>query len=140
MVYLLSMEGVNVKDNNLSIEDQRSKIRQMTNAFNLIKGDCSIIKLERPLDLTGAIKKQERLYVLQDSKFANHDMNEDGYKNRKAQVDYGKTARKLSEVSQGNMSAADALRVKEKADKQREKLMEASSRASDFYNNQKKGE
>ena len=59
---------------------------------------------------------------------------------RKAQVDYGKTARKLSEVSQGNMSAADALRVKEKADKQREKLMQASSKANDFYNNQKKGE
>ena len=58
---------------------------------------------------------------------------------RKAQVEYGKTARKLSEVSQGNMSTSDALRVKERADKQREKLMEASSRASDFYNNQKKG-
>jgi hypothetical protein len=58
---------------------------------------------------------------------------------RKAQVDYDKTARKLGEVSQGNMSASEALRVKERADKQREKLMEASSRASDFYNNQKKG-
>lgn len=58
---------------------------------------------------------------------------------RKAQVDYGKTARKLSEVSAGNMSAADALRIKERADKQREKLMEASSKANDFYNNQKKG-
>ena len=71
----------------LSVEDQRSKIRQMTNAFNLIKGDCSIIKLERPLDLTDAINKQERLYVLQDEKFANHDMSEDGYQNRKNQVD-----------------------------------------------------
>jgi hypothetical protein len=58
---------------------------------------------------------------------------------RKAQVDYGKTARKLSEVSQGNMSASEALRLKENADKQRAKLMEASSRANDFYNNQKKG-
>ena len=58
---------------------------------------------------------------------------------RKAQVDYGKTARKLSEVSAGNMSAAEALRIKERADKQREKLMEASSKANDFYNNQKKG-
>jgi len=58
---------------------------------------------------------------------------------RKAQVEYSKTARKLSEVSQGNMSTSDALRIKERADKQREKLMEASSRASDFYNNQKKG-
>ena len=37
------------------------------------------------------------------------------------------------------MSVADALGVKERADKQREKLMEASSRASEFYNNQKKG-
>lgn len=58
---------------------------------------------------------------------------------KKAQVDYGKTARKLTEVSKGNMSVADALGVKERADKQREKLMEASSRASEFYNNQKKG-
>lgn len=58
---------------------------------------------------------------------------------RKAQVDYSKTARKLGEVSKGNMSAADALRVKEKADKQREKLMAASSKANDFYNSQKKG-
>lgn len=58
---------------------------------------------------------------------------------RKAQVEYSKTARKLNEVSLGNMSTSDALRIKERADKQREKLMEASSRASDFYNNQKKG-
>ncbi len=58
---------------------------------------------------------------------------------RKAQMDYSKTARKLSEVSAGNMSASEALRIKERADKQREKLMEASSKANDFYNNQKKG-
>ncbi len=72
----------------LSLEDQRSKIRQVTNALNLIKNDCSIIKLERPLDLTDAILKQERLYSLQDDKFAKHDMNEEGYRNRKQQVDY----------------------------------------------------
>lgn len=58
---------------------------------------------------------------------------------KKAQVDYGKTARKLSEVSAGNLSATEALRMKEHADKQRAKLMEASSKANDFYNNQKKG-
>lgn len=58
---------------------------------------------------------------------------------RKAQVDYSKTAQKLSQVSSGNMSASEALKVKERADKQREKLMEASSKANDFYNNQKKG-
>lgn len=59
---------------------------------------------------------------------------------QKAQVDYTKTARKLGEVSSGNMSTSDALRLKENADKQREKLMEASSRANDFYNQQKKGD
>ena len=63
----------------LSLDDQRSKIRQMTNALNLIKNDCSIVKLERPLDLTNAILKQERLYSLQDDKFANNDMSEEGY-------------------------------------------------------------
>lgn len=72
----------------LSLEDQRSKIRQVTNAFNLIKNDCSIVKLERPLDLTDSLLKQERLYMLQDDKFANHDMNEEGYRNRKEQVDF----------------------------------------------------
>ena len=58
----------------LSIEDQRSKIRQMTAALKLIKNDCSIVKVERPLDLTEAISKQERLYKLQDEKFSNQDM------------------------------------------------------------------
>jgi hypothetical protein len=72
----------------LSIDDQRSKIRQMTNALNLIKNDCSIVKIERPIDLTDAIAKQERLYVLQDAKYGNNDMNEEGYKNRKQQVDF----------------------------------------------------
>ena len=72
----------------LSDDDQRIKIRQMTNAFNLIKGDCSIVKLERPLDLTTAIDKQQRLYALQDDKFLNNDMTEDGYDNRKRQVEY----------------------------------------------------
>ena len=72
----------------LSLEEQRSKIRQMTMALNLIKNDCSIVKLERPLDLTEAISKQERLYTLQDEKFQKNDMNEEGYKNRKAQVDF----------------------------------------------------
>ena len=75
-------------------------------------------------DLT--VKQQEELKKISEA-----------YK--KAQVDYGKTARKLSEVSVGNMSASEALRIKEHADKQREKLMSASSKANDFYNNQKKG-
>ena len=59
---------------------------------------------------------------------------------RKAQVEYTKTARKLSMVSEGNMSTSEVLKLKERADKQRAKLMDASSRASSFYNNHKKGE
>ena len=45
----------------LSTEEQHSKMRQLANVFNLINADCSILKLERKLDLTSALNKQERL-------------------------------------------------------------------------------
>ena len=59
---------------------------------------------------------------------------------RKAQVDYSKTAAKLKQYDGERISTADALKIKEQADKQRERLMNASNRAAQFYNNQKKGE
>ena len=59
---------------------------------------------------------------------------------RKAQMDYSKTASKLKEYSNERMSTADALKLKEQADKQRERLMHASNRAAQFYENQKKEE
>lgn len=59
---------------------------------------------------------------------------------RKAQIDYNKTAAKLKEYDGERISTADALRIKEQADKQRERLMNASNRAAQFYNNQKKEE
>ena len=59
---------------------------------------------------------------------------------RKAQVDYSKTASKLKEYDGERISTSDALKMKEQADKQRERLMAASSKAAQFYENQKKGE
>lgn len=59
---------------------------------------------------------------------------------RKAQMDYDKTANKLKEVDGERMSTADALRLKEKADKQRETLINASNKAAEFYDKQKRGE
>ena len=38
------------------------------------------------------------------------------------------------------MSTSEALKLKEQADKQRERLMSASNKAAHFYENQKKGE
>lgn len=58
----------------------------------------------------------------------------------KAQADYNRTATKLNQYSNERISTADALKIKEKADKQRETLMSASNRAAQFYENQKKGE
>jgi len=59
---------------------------------------------------------------------------------RKAQMDYNKTATKLNQYAGERMSTADALKMKEQADKQRERLMNASNKAAQFYENQKKGE
>jgi hypothetical protein len=59
---------------------------------------------------------------------------------RKAQLDYNKTANKLKQYDGERMSTADALKMKEQADKQRERLMSASNKAAQFYENQKKGE
>ena len=59
---------------------------------------------------------------------------------RKAQMDYSKTASKLKEYDGERISTSDALKMKEQADKQRERLMAASNKAAQFYENQKKGE
>ena len=59
---------------------------------------------------------------------------------RKAQLDYAKTANKLQKMNGERMSTSEALKLKEQADKQRERLMSASNKAAHFYENQKKGE
>jgi len=59
---------------------------------------------------------------------------------RKAQMEYAKTANKLQKMNGERISTSDALKMKERADKQRERLMNASNKAAHFYENQKKGE
>ena len=59
---------------------------------------------------------------------------------KKAQMDYSRTANKLSQYRDERMSTAEALKMKEQADKQRERLMSASNKAAQFYENQKRGE
>ena len=55
-------------------------------------------------------------------------------------MDYAKTASKLQQMNGERMSTSQALKMKEQADKQRERLMSASNKAAHFYENQKKGE
>ena len=60
----------------------------------------------------------------------------------KAQTDFRKTTEKMSSMaaSGSNVNAADLIRMKEKADKQRERLVAATNQASSFYKKHKKGE
>ena len=72
----------------LSVDEQNSKMRQLSNVFNAINADCSIIKLERKLDLTAAVKKQTDLLPLLEEKYENKEMTEKGYIQRKNQINY----------------------------------------------------
>lgn len=83
----------------LSIEEQGFKISQLSNLLKGITNNCSIIKLERPVDVTSSIKKQENLLKVQHRKYESKDMNEIGYNNRVKQVMYEKL---LLEEYEGN--------------------------------------
>ena len=72
----------------LSVDEQHSKMRQLANVFNLINADCSIIKLERKLDLTQSLSKQSGMFDLLETKYANSEMSEKGYEQRKQQIQY----------------------------------------------------
>ncbi len=74
----------------LSLEEQNFKINQLANMFRGVSGSCSIVKLERPVDVSISIKKQDRLLETQHVKYANKDMTESGYDNRLQQVMYEK--------------------------------------------------
>ncbi len=74
----------------LSYDEQRFKIEQLSMLLRGVTYKCSIVKLERPVDVLFAIEKQERLLKLQDDKFKRNDMTEDGYKQRVQQVKYEK--------------------------------------------------
>ena len=78
---------------NLSLldrEEQKIKINQFASILSSIQWDCSIVKLERPMDLTPQIDRQKELLKLQHKKFREGNMNEDGYNNRLKQVNFEK--------------------------------------------------
>jgi len=72
----------------LSSDEQYSKMRQLANVFNTINADCSIIKLERKLDLTASLNKQTGMADLLERKYADKEMTDKGYEQRKRQIQY----------------------------------------------------
>ena len=74
----------------LDSEEQKMKINQFASILASIQWDCSIVKLERPMDLTPQIERQKELLKLQHKKFREGNMNEDGYNNRLKQVNFEK--------------------------------------------------
>ena len=74
----------------LDKEEQKIKINQFASILASIQWDCSIVKLERPMDLSTQIEKQKELLKIQHRKFREGNMNEDGYNNRLKQVNFEK--------------------------------------------------
>jgi hypothetical protein len=72
----------------LSVDEQISKMRQLAGVFNTISADCSILKLERKLDLTTSLNKQVGMGELLEKKYANNEMTQKGYEQRKKQIQY----------------------------------------------------
>ena len=84
-----------IKINSLNLmlldrEEQKIKINQFASILASVQWDCSIIKLERPMDLSHQIDNQKELLKVQHKKFREGNMNEDGYNNRLKQVNYEK--------------------------------------------------
>ncbi len=74
----------------LDSEEQKVKINQFASILASIQWDCSIVKLERPMDLTRQIEQQKELLKIQHRKFREGNMNEEGYNNRLKQVNFEK--------------------------------------------------
>ena len=72
----------------LSHDEQMSKMRQLANAFNSVSTDCTILKLERKLDLTSSIDKQAGMFGLLERKHDDKEMSDAGYEQRKNQIQY----------------------------------------------------
>ena len=84
-----------IKINSLNLmlldhEEQKVKINQFASILAAIQWDCSIVKLERPMDLSHQIDNQKELLKIQHKKFREGNMNEDGYNNRLKQVNFEK--------------------------------------------------
>ena len=74
----------------LDRDEQKIKINQFASILASIQWNCSIIKLERPMNLSSQIEKQKELLKTQHKKFREGNMNEDGYNNRLKQVNFEK--------------------------------------------------
>lgn len=84
-----------IKVNSLNLvlldkEEQKIKINQFASVLASIQWDCTIVKLERPMDLSSQIDKQKELLKVQHRKFREGNMNEEGYNNRLKQVNFEK--------------------------------------------------
>lgn len=75
----------------LDSDEQKLKINQFSNILSSVLWDCSIIKLERPMDLSYHLDKQKDMLKLQHKKYKDREMSEEGYNQRLKQVNYEKT-------------------------------------------------
>ena len=74
----------------LDPEEQKIKVNQFASILRGYRWDCSIVKLERPVDLTSQINAQGDLLKVQHRKFKDGNMDETGYQNRLRQVNFEK--------------------------------------------------
>ena len=74
----------------LDREEQKIKINQFASVLRSFRWDCTIVKLERPVDLTNQIAAQAELLKVQHRKFKDGNMDELGYQNRLKQVNHEK--------------------------------------------------
>ena len=74
----------------LDPEEQKIKINQFASILRGFRWDCSIVKLERPVDLSNQIAAQNELLKVQHRKFKDGNMDEVGYQNRLKQVNFEK--------------------------------------------------
>ena len=74
----------------LDYEEQKIKINQFASILRGFRWDCTIVKLERPVDLSRQIQAQANLLKVQHKKFKDGNMDEQGYQNRLKQVNYEK--------------------------------------------------
>ena len=74
----------------LDYEEQKIKVNQLATVLRGYRWNCSIVKLERPVDLTKQINQQAELLKVQHRKFKDGNMDETGYQNRLKQVNFEK--------------------------------------------------
>jgi len=74
----------------LDPDEQKIKVNQLATVLRGFRWDCSIVKLERPVDLSTQINAQTELLKVQHRKFKDANMDESGYQNRLKQVNFEK--------------------------------------------------